>query len=145
MIVTATGGAATASIFGRGLLGLRLCFPPAADGKEKPMSDKEIEIWGRPLEKMTTTDLREIAKGLEGVSGVHGMKKQDLIAALRKSKGIEVTKVQTVRASVHTLKQQIRKMKVKRAAAIEAQDRKLATIIRRRISRLKKKTRRAAA
>lgn len=109
------------------------------------MSDKEIEIWGRPLEKMTTTDLREIAKGLEGVSGVHGMKKQDLIAALRKSKGIEVTKVQTVRASVHTLKQQIRKMKVKRAAAIEAQDRKLATIIRRRISRLKKKTRRAAA
>ena len=35
------------------------------------MSEKEIEIWGRPLEKMTTTDLREIAKGIEGVSGVH--------------------------------------------------------------------------
>jgi hypothetical protein len=36
-------------------------------------------------------------------------------------------------------------MKAKRAAAIEAKDRKLATICRRKISRLKKKTRRAAA
>ena len=109
------------------------------------MSDKEIEIWGRPLEKMTTTDLRELAKGLEGLSGVHGMKKQELIGALRKAKGIEVEKAKKTSASVHTLKQHIRAMKVKRAAAIEAKDRKLATIIRRRIARLKKKTRRAAA
>jgi protein-arginine kinase activator protein McsA len=109
------------------------------------MNEKEIEIWGRPLEKMTTTDLRELAKGLEGVSGVHGMKKQALIDALRKSKGLEVEKVKKASASVHSLKQQIRSMKAKRAAAIEAKDRKLATLIRRRISRLKKKTRRAAA
>ncbi|MGE5256000.1 MAG: Rho termination factor N-terminal domain-containing protein [Hyphomicrobiales bacterium] len=109
------------------------------------MSEKEIEIWGRPLEKMTTTDLRELAKGLEGVSGVHGMKKEELIEALRKSKGIEVEKTKKSSDTVHTLKQRIRSMKVKRAAAIEAKDRKLATIIRRRISRLKKKTRRVAA
>jgi len=109
------------------------------------MSEKEVEIWGRPLEKMTTTELREIAKGVEGISGVHGMKKQELIDALRKSKGIEVVKVKKTSASVHALKQQIRSMKAKRAAAIEARDRKLATICRRRISRLKKKTRRAAA
>lgn len=109
------------------------------------MSEKEIEIWGRPLEKMTTTDLRELAKGLEGVSGVHGMKKAELIGALRKSRGIEVEKVKKTSTSVHALKQQIRSMKAKRAAAIEAKDRKLTTIIRRRISRLKKKTRRAAA
>ena len=68
-----------------------------------------------------------------------------LIDALRKSKGIEVVKVKKTSASVHALKQQIRSMKAKRAAAIEARDRKLATICRRRISRLKKKTRRAAA
>ncbi len=109
------------------------------------MSEKEVEIWGRPLEKMTTTDLRELAKGLEGVSGVHGMKKAELIDALRKSKGIEVEKVKKTSASVHVLKKQIRSMKAKRAAAIESKDRKLATIFRRRISRLKKKTRRAAA
>jgi hypothetical protein len=109
------------------------------------MSEKEIEIWGRPLEKMTTTDLRELAKGIEGVSGVHGMKKEELIGALRKSKGIEVEKVKKASASVHALKQQIRSLKAKRATAIEAKDRKLTTIFRRRISRLKKKTRRAAA
>jgi protein-arginine kinase activator protein McsA len=109
------------------------------------MSEKETEIWGRPLEKMTTTDLRELAKGLEGVSGVHGMKKEELIEALRKSKGIEVEKAKKSSTTAHALKQQIRSMKVKRAAAVEAKDRKLATIIRRRISRLKKKTRRAAA
>jgi protein-arginine kinase activator protein McsA len=109
------------------------------------MNEKEIEIWGRPLEKMTTTDLRELAKVLEGVSGVHGMKKEELIEALRRSKGIEAVKAKKTGAPVHALKQQIRSMKAKRAAAIEAKDRKLATIIRRRISRLKKKTRRAAA
>jgi len=109
------------------------------------MSEKEIEIWGRPLEKMTTTDLREVAKGLEGVSGVHGMKKEELIAALRASKGIDVEVVKKVDASIHFLKKQIRSMQAKRSAAIEAKDRKLATIWRRKISRMKKKTRRAAA
>jgi protein-arginine kinase activator protein McsA len=109
------------------------------------MSEKEIEIWGRPLEKMTTTDLREIAKGLEGISGVHGMKKDELIDALRKSKGIVVETVKKASTSIRTLKKQIRSMKAKRSAAIEAKDRKLATICRRKISRLKKKTRRAAA
>jgi len=109
------------------------------------MSEKEIEIWGRPLEKMTTTDLREVAKGLEGVSGVHGMKKDELIAALRASKGIVVEVVKKADASIHSLKKQIRSMQAKRSAAIEAKDRKLATIWRRKISRMKKKTRRAAA
>ena len=109
------------------------------------MSEKEVEIWGRPLEKMTTTDLREIAKGLEGVSGVHGMKKEELIGALRASKGIVVAAVKKTDASIHSLKKQIRLMQAKRSAAIEAKDRKLATICRRKISRLRKKTRRAAA
>jgi hypothetical protein len=108
------------------------------------MSEKETEIWGRPLEKMTTTDLRELAKGLEGVSGVHAMKKEDLIDALRKSKGIEVETVKGGDVSLQAMKKQIRFMKAKRAVAIEAKDRRQATIWRRRISRLKKKTRRAA-
>jgi hypothetical protein len=109
------------------------------------MSEKEIEIWGRPLVKMTTPELKELAKGIEGVSGVHGMKKEELVEVLRKSKGITLAASKKADASLRTLKKQIRSMKVKRAAAIEAKDRKLATICRRKISRLKKKTRRAAA
>ncbi len=108
------------------------------------MSQKEIEIWGRPLEKMTTTDLRELAKGLEGVVGAHGMKKEDLIDVLRKSKGIEVEAVKKGDTTVRAMKRRIRSMKAQRAAAIEAKDRKLAGIWRRKISRLKRKTRRAA-
>jgi protein-arginine kinase activator protein McsA len=109
------------------------------------MSEKEIEIWGRPLEKMTAPELREIAKEIEGVTGVHGMKKEALIEALRASKGIVVETVKKAEASVRSLKRQIRSMRAERSAAIEAKDRKRAAIFRRKISRLKKKTRQAAA
>jgi hypothetical protein len=43
------------------------------------------------------------------------------------------------------LKEKIRALKIKRREALEARDKKMATIYRRKISRLKKKTRRAAA
>jgi len=109
------------------------------------MSDKEVEIWGKPLSKMTTPELKEMAKGIEGVSGVHGMKKEELIDALRKSKGIVASAAPKGGASLRKLKSRIRTLKANRGAAIEAQDRKRAAICRRRISRLKKKSRRAAA
>jgi protein-arginine kinase activator protein McsA len=109
------------------------------------MSEKEIEIWGRPLEKMTTTDLRELAKGLEGVSGVHAMKKEDLIDALRRSKGIVLDVVKKGPKTTKALKKHIRSLQSKRQAAIETKDRKAATILRRKISRLKKQSRHAAA
>jgi protein-arginine kinase activator protein McsA len=109
------------------------------------MSEKEVEIWGRPLAKMTATELKEIAKGIEGVSGVHGMKKDELIVVLRKSKGIAAAAAKKSDASLRAIKKSIRSMKTKRAAALEAQDRKQAAICRRKIARLKKKARRAAA
>jgi hypothetical protein len=109
------------------------------------MSAKEVEIWGRPLMKMTTPELKELAKGLEGVTGVHGMKKDELIDVLRKSKGIEVVTTRKSSASIRSLKKKIRTLKAERAAALEAKNSKLATIHRRRIARLKKRTRRQAA
>jgi protein-arginine kinase activator protein McsA len=109
------------------------------------MSDQEVEIWGKPLAKMTTPELKEMAKGIEGLSGVHGMKKEELIDVLRKSKGMVASAAQKGDASLRKLKSRIRTLKANRAAAIEAQDRKRAAICRRQISRLKKKSRRAAA
>jgi protein-arginine kinase activator protein McsA len=94
---------------------------------------------------MTTPELKEIAKGIEGVFGVHGMKKEELIEVLRKSKGIPAKATKKKDASLRTMKTKIHSLKSKRTAAIEAQDRKRAAIYRRQISRLKKKTRRAAA
>jgi hypothetical protein len=107
-------------------------------------TEKEIEYWKQPLEKFTATELREIAKGIEGVEGVHGMKKDELIAVLRKSKGIEAPKGKKAGSSMRALKKQIRALKAKRAEAIEAKDRKQATLCRRKIARLKKLTRKAA-
>ena len=46
---------------------------------------KEIEIWGRPLEKMTTKDLKAAALEAGGIFGVSGMKKEQLVDALRKA------------------------------------------------------------
>jgi hypothetical protein len=110
------------------------------------MSSKEVEIWGKPLIKMTVKDLREIAKEIPEISGVHGMKKEELIDALRQIKGIEDEGAKVKKAEgIGKLKQKIKALKVKRQEALTAKDKKMATIYRRKISRLKKKTRRAAA
>ena len=99
----------------------------------------------KALEKMTVKDLREMAKDIPQIVGVHGMKKEELIVAIKEVKGIIDEPVKKADASVKELKQKIRIFKTQRRAALEAKDRKLATIYKRRISRLKKKSRRAAA
>ena len=109
------------------------------------MSAEKVDAQEKPLEKMTVKDLREMAKEMPEISGVHGMKKDELIVAIKKVKGIKDEPVKKTDASLGELKKKIRAFKAQRQAAIEAKDKKMATIYKRRISRLKKKTRRAAA
>ena len=109
------------------------------------MSDEKVEAKEKPLEKMTVKDLREMAKEIPEITGVHGMKKDELIVAIKKARGIKETAVKKQDTSVGELKKKIKAFKAYRQAAIEAKDKKMATIYKRRISRLKKKTRRAAA
>jgi hypothetical protein len=99
----------------------------------------------KPLDKMTVKELREVAKEMPEITGVHGMNKGELLAAIKEVRGIVDTKVRKVDASVKELKIKIKSLKVERDAALEAKDKKMATIYRRRIARLKKKTRRSAA
>lgn len=106
---------------------------------------KKPETKEKPLEKMTVKDLREMAKEIPEIVGVHGMKKDELITAIKAAKGIQDEPVKKVDASVSELKQKIRALKAERSAALEAKDKKMATIYKRRISRLKKKTRKVAA
>ncbi|MBW2591236.1 MAG: Rho termination factor N-terminal domain-containing protein [Deltaproteobacteria bacterium] len=155
------------------------------------MAEKETKE--KPLDKMTVKDLREIAKEIPEITGVHGMNKAELLDAIEKVKGIVETpkekaetpkeKVETPKEKVETpkkkveapkekaetpkekvetpkkkveapkekkdrsvkdIKSKIRAFKAERKTALEAKDKKMATIYRRRISRLKKKTRRAA-
>lgn len=108
-------------------------------GKKK---DKQVKE--KPLEKMTAKELRELALTLEGIVGVHAMNKAELIAAIKKAKGIvdETSKQKSV--DVRSLKAKIRELKRKRDEAKQAGNAKLVDAFRRRISNLKKKTRRAA-
>ena len=109
------------------------------------MSAEKIETKAKPLEKMTVTDLREMAKEIPEITGVHGMKKEELIAAIKKSKGIVDEPVKKTDATLGEIKKKIKAIKAQRQAAIEAKDKKMATIYKRRISKLKKKSRRATA
>ena len=109
------------------------------------MSAEKIETKEKPLEKMTVTDLREMAKEIPEISGVHGMKKEELIAAIKKSKGIVDEPVKKADVSLVEIKKKIKAIKAQREAAIAAKDKKMATVYKRRISRLKKKSRRAVA
>lgn len=100
----------------------------------------------KPLEKMTAKELREMALGLPGVHGVHAMKKEELISAIRKARGItepEVKKEKVV-LNISELKQKVKELRAKREELLQQRNYKMAEILRKRISRLKKKTRRAA-
>ena len=120
------------------------------------MTDDKVEAAEKPLEKMTVKALREIAKDIPEITGVHGMKKEELIVAINEARGIkdgEVTQVKSAKAKAvpkisvtpGEIKKQIKALKSQRTAALESQDKKMAHVYKRRISRLKKKSRKAAA
>jgi len=109
------------------------------------MSEENVVAQEKPLEKMTVKDLREMAKDMPGIEGVHGMKKEELLVAIKEVKGIKDEPVKKADASIGEIKKQIKSIKAQRQGAVEAKDSKMATIYKRRISRLKKKSRKAAA
>ena len=97
----------------------------------------------KPLDKMTVKELREVAKDIPEITGAHGKNKAELLAAVKESRGIQEAPKKSDR-SIRALKQAIKELRRKQAQAIGADDKKKAAIYRRKISRLKKKTRKAA-
>jgi hypothetical protein len=103
---------------------------------------------------MTAKELREMAMGLPGVHGVHAMKKEELITAIRAAKGItdaevkkekpKAVKKERVVLSIAELKRKRKELKAKREELLQQRNWRMAEILRKRISRLKKMTRRAA-
>jgi hypothetical protein len=108
------------------------------------MADQEKTAKEKPLEKMTATELREVAKEIPEITGVHGMNKAELVKAIKEARGIEDEKAGKKDTSVREIKAKIKLLKAERESALKDKDKKRAGIYRRRISRLKKKTRRAA-
>jgi len=108
------------------------------------MGKKEKEKKEKPLDKMTAKELRELAMTTGAVVGVHAMNKAELIAAIKEERGIVDEKGKKKATDVRDLKAKIKDLQDKRQKAVEAGRSKLADSFRRRISNLKKKTRRAA-
>jgi hypothetical protein len=108
------------------------------------MAEKQAKE--KPLEKMTAKELRELALTLEGIVGVHSMNKPELVQAIKEAKGITATGKKVDPAAIRATKEQIKALRAQRE---ELKDQggdpaKLDTL-RKRISKLKKKTRRLAA
>lgn len=106
------------------------------------MGSKKKEAKEKPLEKMTSKELRELAMSTEGVTGAHGMNKEELISQIRKARGIEEPVSKKANTGVRELKKKIKELKVQHDAAQASEDERMAGIIRKRMIRLKKKTRR---
>ncbi len=113
----------------------------------------------KPLDKMTVKQLREVAKEIPDITGVHGMNKAELLDAVKKAQDLpekpedeskddpkDKPKVKPKKAdqSVKSLKKAIKALRKKQGQAVNADDKKMAAIYRRKIARLKKKTRKAA-
>ena len=122
--------------------------------KEEIQAEKADKKDGteKPVDKMTAPELREIAKEIPGVTGVHAMKKDELLAIVKEARGIKdeepakkrAKKAVKVDLSVTELKKKIAEFKTQKGAAIGEKDKKKTNILRRRINRAKKMTRKAA-
>jgi len=113
--------------------------------EEKEIGEKKgLSLPSKPLEKLTIKELREIALKIPNVQGVHGMNKGELVVLIKDYFGIKQEKKRDV-ASIRELKKKIKQLRGKREEARSKGDKKTVNILRRRISRLKKKTRRLVA
>ncbi len=123
--------------------------------KEEILNETPAKTSGqeeKPLDKMTAPELKEIAKQIPGITGVTAMKKDQLLAIIKDYRGITdeepLKKAKQKRAkkaiSVKSLKQKVVQLKIEKEAAQKAKDRKKTNILRRRIKRMKKRTRKVA-
>jgi len=119
--------------------------------KEETQEEKKEEQIApeKPLDKMTVVELREfaLAKAL-GISGVHAMKKEELLPAVKQALGIKdeepAKKGVEVKATVGEMKKKILVLKEEKKTAISSKDKKKITVLRRRINRLKKRSKKVA-
>ncbi len=103
------------------------------------------------LEKMTATELRDYAlQHHPDITGVHAMKKEDLVAAIHKARGEAVSEKGKKKAAVKApvskkdLKQQIRSLKAQKASLLEGKNKAALLRLRKKMRRLKRLTKRAA-
>lgn len=99
----------------------------------------------RSLEKLTVKELKEMALAMGGITGVTAMKKEELLTAIKEAKGIPIQKTREKPVdTIVNIKKQMRELRVKRAELREAGKGEKTGLLKKRLSRMKKKTRRLA-
>ncbi len=111
-----------------------------AQASEKPAA--KVPTPKKPLDKMTAKELREYALALGSIVGVHSMNKEELLKAIKEGLGIDdAAGSKLFAAEISKTKAAIKALKATRDQAREAGDKKQVENLRKRIGRLKKKTR----
>jgi hypothetical protein len=96
------------------------------------------------LRVMTIGQLREVAEGIEGLTGYTQMRKQQLLEQICRHLDIQMHEHHdVVGVNKGAIKRQIRELKQQRDAAIDAHDHDELKRVRRHIHRLKRQIRRA--
>lgn len=99
----------------------------------------------KPLDKMTAKELRQLVMDkIPQITGATGMDKDQLLVAIKDVLGIkeeEGAKTNPYKAQIHAIKTDIRAMREQKAKAGSRKDK---DILRKRINKLKKRTRRLA-
>ncbi len=103
------------------------------------------------LEKMTATELKEFAlKNYPDITGVHAMKKEDLLLAIHQARGEDVKEMKKgkkgakVQLDKKELKKQIRLLKAEREKLLQGENKTAMVRLRKKIKRLKRLTKKAA-
>jgi hypothetical protein len=100
----------------------------------------------KELERMTVKELKTIATEEANLVGIHAMKKAELLAAIKTAKGIPEKKAPKKEAeksqiTVKELKTTIDELKKKKEEYRKTRDKRMVEVLRRRINRAKKRTR----
>ncbi|WP_027721101.1 hypothetical protein [Maridesulfovibrio zosterae] len=109
------------------------------------MSEEKITLEGlqlkKPLDKLTVKELRDLCiNKMPLISGVSGMDKETIISNIKEFLGIEEEEgaVSPYKDQILTIKKSIKDMRVEKAAIESRKDR---SIMRRKINKLKKRSR----
>lgn len=98
----------------------------------------------KTLEKMNVAQLREEAAKVPDLAGARGMSKDQLVCAIAAANGVDLSARRRGGGTQADLKRQIRETRTSIGEAIAAKDSGRTKELRRRVRRLKAKTRRAA-
>ncbi|RJP60532.1 MAG: transcription termination factor Rho [Deltaproteobacteria bacterium] len=110
----------------------------------------------KDIEKLTVTELREEAKKYPEITGVHAMKKAELIEAIREASGEpkkekpkkvepekdkKATKEKPLKSKTD-IKRELRSLKAQKQKALDNKDKKALKSLKNRIKKLKRMTKR---